>query len=57
MTSFIRVMDLMIQNPVTVKPETPLIKVAQLMRDNSISSVVLIKDNKPYGIVTERDIV
>jgi predicted transcriptional regulator len=57
MTSFIRVMDLMIQTPVTVKPETPLIKVAQLMRDNSISSVVLIKDNKPYGIVTERDIV
>jgi len=57
MPSFIRVSDLMVQNPVTAESDTPLIKVAQLMRDNSISSVILAEDNKPYGIITERDLV
>ena len=57
MASFIRVSDLMVQNPVTAESDTPLIKVAQLMRDNSISSVILAEENKPYGIITERDLV
>jgi signal-transduction protein with cAMP-binding, CBS, and nucleotidyltransferase domain len=51
MASFIRVSDLMVQNPVTAESDAPLIKVAQLRRDNSISSVILAEDNKPYGIM------
>ncbi len=55
--SVIRVSDFMVFNPVTTGPDTPLVKVARLMRDNSISSVILTEDKKPYGIVTERDLV
>jgi len=55
--SVIRVSDFMVFNPVTTGRDTPLVKVAQLMRDNSISSIILTEDKKPYGIVTERDLV
>jgi CBS domain-containing protein len=55
--SVIRVSDFMVFNPVTAGRDTPLVKVAQLMRDNSISSIILTEDKKPYGIVTERDLV
>jgi CBS domain-containing protein len=47
----------MTQNPVTAEPDTPVTKVAQLMRDNSISSVIVVEGTKPIGIVTERDLV
>lgn len=55
--SVIRVSDFMVFNPVTTGRDTPLVLVAQLMRDNSISSIILTEDKKPYGIVTERDLV
>jgi CBS domain-containing protein len=54
MASFFRVSDLMVQNPVTAESDAPLIKVAPLRRDNSISSVILAEDNKPYGIMRAR---
>jgi CBS domain-containing protein len=52
-----RVHRIMVKNPITVRPETSVIEVAQLMRDRSISSVILTEDDKPIGIVTERDLV
>lgn len=41
----------------TASPETSVVDVAKLMRDESIGSVIIVEDNKPIGIVTERDLV
>jgi CBS domain-containing protein len=37
-------------------PSQPIENVAQLMRDNDVGAVVVVKDGKPVGIVTDRDI-
>lgn len=47
----------MIRNPITVGPMTPVVEVARLMRDRKISSVILTKNERPVGIITERDLV
>ncbi|KON30653.1 hypothetical protein AC482_03365 [miscellaneous Crenarchaeota group-15 archaeon DG-45] len=52
-----RVVDVMVGNPVTASPETSVADVARLMRDRSIGSVILVEDSRPEGIVTERDLV
>jgi len=52
-----RVSDIMVTNPVMVSPETPVNEVAQLMKYRSVGSVILVKNNKPVGVVTERDLV
>lgn len=51
------VSEVMVKNPVEVRPDTPCGKIARLMRDRKIGSVVLVKKGKPVGIVTERDLV
>ena len=43
--------------PVTISPMTRVDKVAHLMREKGISSVILVTNGKPVGIVTERDLV
>ena len=40
-----------------VDPKTTSAKIATLMRDRKIGSVVLVEGGKPVGIVTERDLV
>ena len=52
-----RVSDVMVKDLVMVGPETPVNEVAQLMNHRSVGSVILVKDDKPVGIVTERDLV
>jgi CBS domain-containing protein len=52
-----RVHNIMIKNPITVQPDTPVREVARLMRDKGISSVIITDENKPVGIITERDLV
>ena len=47
----------MAKPPVTVSPATNVSEVAQLMKEKGISSIVLITNGKPVGIVTERDLV
>jgi len=42
---------------VTTSPDASVVDVAKLMRDESIGSVIIVEDNKPIGIVTERDLV
>ncbi len=46
---------------VVAERETPILKVAQLMRDNHIGAVIIIEDappkNRPIGIITDRDLV
>lgn len=52
-----RVYNIMVKNPITVRPDTTVKEVARLMRDMRISSVIITEDNKPLGIITERDLV
>lgn len=48
----------MVKNPVIVDPNTSCGRIARLMRDHKIGSVILAdKNGKPVGIVTERDLV
>ena len=50
-----RVHNIMIKNPITVQPDTPVREVAQLMRDKGISSVIITDENKPIGIIIEEN--
>ena len=51
----ILVRDLMTPGVVSVDPSTTIQKVAKLMETEKIGSVVVIDDDKPVGIITERD--
>jgi CBS domain-containing protein len=46
---------IMTKNVVTCSPNTSIMEAAKKMRNKTISSVVIIEDKKPVGIVTERD--
>lgn len=53
-----RVRDLMSTNPVTCRLSDEVPVLAQKMSEHNISSVIVVgKDNKPVGIVTEKDLV
>ena len=52
-----RVSELMTEHVVTVAPDTPLKKVANLMRGRSIGCVVVIEKDRPVGIVTTSDLL
>lgn len=41
---------------VSVPPETPVFDVASVMAEQNVGSVVVVEENKPVGIVTDRDI-
>ena len=49
--------DIMIKMPITISPVTKVDEVARVLRNNKISSVILVTNGKPVGIVTERDLV
>lgn len=42
--------------PVVAEPDTPAIRIAELLRDEGVGSVVIEKQGRPTGIVTDRDI-
>lgn len=44
-------------NVIQVLPETPLPEAISLMEENNISCLVVVEDNHPVGIFTERDLV
>jgi CBS domain-containing protein len=52
-----KVSDVMVKDPVVVKADTSCGRIAQLMKERKIGSVVLEEKGKPVGIVTERDLV
>jgi len=47
----------MTKAPVTISPATRVDEVATIMREKGISSVILVANGKPVGVVTERDLV
>ena len=51
------VQDIMIRDVVTVPYNASLGKAADLMMENRIGCLVVIKDDKPVGILTESDFV
>ncbi len=54
----LRVEDLMSTPPVTIDRDEPLEKAAKLMYENNIGSVIVVgKDGRIEGILTERDLV
>lgn len=42
---------------VSVTPDTSVDEVTEIMEDQKIGSVVVVEDNRPTGIVTDRDLV
>lgn len=44
------------EDVVSAAPDTPLSEVAQTMDEESVGSVVIAEDDRPIGIVTDRDI-
>ena len=52
-----KVSEVMVPNPIVAAPETKITEIAKLMSNHSIGSVIISKENKPIGIITERDLV
>ncbi len=44
------------RQPVTVSPHTPIRAVAELMREQRVSSVMLVERDHLFGLVTDRDL-
>ena len=55
MTEFVR--DIMTKNLVTIPKEKTAYDAAKLMIDNRISSLIVLSNDNPVGIVTERDFI
>ncbi len=51
------VKEMMTKNPVTVTPEDRLDRVIEFMSSLNIGSIIVVKDQKPINIITQRDIV
>jgi len=47
----------MTKAPIVLSPSASVDEVAHVMREKGISSVILVTNGKPIGIVTERDLV
>jgi len=52
-----RVSEVMVKDPIVVDTKASCTKMARIMRDEGIGSLVLVENEKPVGIVTERDLV
>ena len=52
----IKIVDVMTANPLTVKAEEPVGMVDELMMENSIRQIPVVKGTELVGIVTDRDI-
>ncbi|MFC4436254.1 MULTISPECIES: CBS domain-containing protein [Natrialbaceae] len=51
----IPVSEIMVTDVVTARPDATVADAATLMRDDRVSSVVVVRDDRPIGIVTEGD--
>ncbi|RLM56660.1 CBS domain-containing protein [Halobellus sp. Atlit-31R] len=50
------VSDIMRHEVVTATPETPVHEVATTMRDENVGSVVVVEEDLPVGLITDRDV-
>lgn len=49
------VSEIMVRELVTVSPETPTIEAVRMMREQKVSCLPVVRDNKIVGLITERD--
>jgi len=52
-----QVRDIMQKNVITIEHDKSALEAAQLLSEKDISFLVVIKDGKPIGVVTEKDFV
>jgi CBS domain-containing protein len=52
-----RIRDVMSPDPVSCPPTATIVDAAQIMRDRDIGDVLIERDGKLVGLVTDRDIV
>jgi CBS domain-containing protein len=52
-----QVRDIMQKNVITIDYDKTALEAAKMLKEKEISFLVIIKDSKPSGIVSERDIV
>ena len=57
MSSSVLVRDVMSKNMKTVRPDSKLREVIQKMLKFNIGSIIIMKRDKPAGIITERDVL
>ena len=51
------VRDIMIKDLLTISENDTALKAAQLMTEKGVSSLIVLSDDQPIGIVTERDFI
>ena len=51
------VRDIMIKDLLTISENETALKAAQVMTDKGVSSLIVLADDQPIGIVTERDFI
>jgi len=51
-----RVSEVMTRSVVTADASDPLERVAELMRDRNVGSVVICEAERPVGVITDRDV-
>lgn len=49
--------DIMSKRVITIESDVPASDIAKLMDKNKVSSIVITKDSKPHGIISERDML
>ncbi len=52
-----QVRDIMEKNVITIPLDKTALDAAKLLKEKEISFLVIVRDEKPLGIITERDIV
>lgn len=57
MKARVPVVEIMSATPVTISADASVAEAATVMRDLEVGSLVVLEDDRPIGIVTERDVV
>lgn len=52
-----QVRDIMEKNVITITHDNTVLDAAKILKEKQISFLVIMKDNVPIGLITERDIV
>jgi CBS domain-containing protein len=52
-----RIREVMTERLRTCEPQTTVLEVARLMKEEDVGPIPVVKDGRPVGLVTDRDIV
>ena len=52
-----QIRDIMEKNIITIKKDESVLNAAELMKENDISFLVIVENENPIGVLTERDFV